>query len=38
VRGAGESLTAELQTLPGMRAPAILTSIYQLQHALSKAR
>jgi hypothetical protein len=38
VRGAGESLTADLRALPGMPAPAIDTSIYQLQHALSKAR
>jgi hypothetical protein len=38
VRGAGESVTADLRALPGMPAPAIDTSIYQLQHALSKAR
>ena len=38
VRGAGESLTADLHALPGMPAPAIITSIYQLQHALSKVR
>jgi hypothetical protein len=38
VWGAGESLTADLHALPGMPAPAIDTSIYQLQHALSKAR
>ena len=38
VRGAGESLTADLHALPGMPALAIDTSIYQLQHALSKAR
>ena len=37
VRGAGESLTADLRALPGMPAPAIDTSTYQLQHALSKA-
>ena len=37
VQGAGESLTAELRALPGMPAPAIDTSTYQLQHALSKA-
>jgi hypothetical protein len=35
VSGAGESLTAALHALPGMT--AIDTSIYQLQHALSKA-
>jgi hypothetical protein len=38
VRAAGERLTADLRALPGMPAPAIDTSIYQLQHALSKAR
>lgn len=38
VRGAGELLTAGLRALPGVPAPAIDTSIYQLQHALSKAR
>jgi hypothetical protein len=37
VRGAGESLTTDLHALPGMPAPKIDTSIYQLQHALSKA-
>ncbi|HEV2042989.1 MAG TPA: hypothetical protein VGT81_23570 [Casimicrobiaceae bacterium] len=38
VRDAGERLTADLRALPDMPAPAIDTSIYQLQHALSKAR
>jgi hypothetical protein len=38
VQGAGESLTADLRALPGMPVPAIDTSTYQLQHALSKAR
>jgi hypothetical protein len=37
VRDAGELLTADLRALPGASTPVIDTSIYQLQHALSKA-
>jgi hypothetical protein len=37
VRDAGQLLTADLRALPGAPAPVIDTSIYQLQHALSKA-
>ena len=37
VSGAGESLKVALHALPGMMATAIDTSIYQLQHALSKS-
>jgi hypothetical protein len=37
VRDAGELLTADLRALPGAPTPVIDTSIYQLQHALSKA-
>jgi hypothetical protein len=38
VGGAGEWLTAGLRALPGMPTSAMDTSIYQLQHALSRAR
>ena len=37
VRDAGDVLAAELRALPGRSAPSIDTSIYQLQHARSKA-
>jgi hypothetical protein len=37
VRNAGELLKADLRALPGASTPVIDTSIYQLQHALSKA-
>ncbi len=37
VRDAGDSLAAELRALPGGPAPSIDTSIYQLQHARSRA-
>jgi hypothetical protein len=37
VRDAGDLLAAELRALPGRSAPSIDTSIYQLQHARSKA-
>jgi hypothetical protein len=37
VRDAGDLLAAELRVLPGRSAPSIDTSIYQLQHARSKA-
>ena len=36
VRDAGESLAAEVRALLGGAAPSIDTSIYQLQHALSR--
>jgi hypothetical protein len=37
VRDAGDLLATELRALPGRSAPSIDTSIYQLQHARSKA-